>query len=113
MKKAVVVVCVLFVSLVAAVSAEAACTIRAQSELSRGGWYRVFLEPVAGASTYHVEILRVKNPGVPNEHFSDVDTTGASVDVRFLVASDTRLVYRVTAVNDQDATFEPCSSSVE
>ena len=109
MKKAVVVVCVLFES---AVTAEAACTIRAQSEKTRGGWYRVFWEPVAGASDYHVEILRVKN-AYERTHVSDVDTTGATVDVRFQVASDTTLTYRVTAINDSDASFEPCSASID
>lgn len=105
MRKAVVLICVLFVS---AFSAEAACTIHAQSELTKGGWYRVFWDSVEGASGYHVEILRNRTV-----HFRDIDTSGGSLDVRFSVASDTTLTYRITAVNDNDPAFEPCSASVD
>jgi hypothetical protein len=87
-------------------TAHAACTVTAHSEQTRGGWYRVFWDPVPGAQSYHVEILR------QSEHVRSQDLTEPTVDVRFQVASQTTLTYRITAVNDADPGFTACSTAI-
>jgi hypothetical protein len=92
--------------LFAGVSAHAACTLNAHSEITRGGWPRVFWDPVPGAASYHVEILR------QGAHVRSQDLTEATTDVRFQAADATTLTYLITAVNDADPSFTACSASI-
>ncbi|HEV7920606.1 MAG TPA: hypothetical protein VGR02_07435 [Thermoanaerobaculia bacterium] len=88
-------------------TAHAACTVNVHSEVTRGGWPRVFWDPVPGAESYHVEILR------KSEHVRSEDLTEPTVDVRFQAATRTALTYRITAVNDSDPSFTACSAAID
>lgn len=92
--------------LTAGATAQAACTLNLHSEVTRGGWPRVFWDPVPGAASYHVEILR------QGEHVRSQDLTEPTTDVRFQAADATTLTYLVTAVNDSDPGFTACSAAV-
>lgn len=87
--------------LTAGATAHAACTLNLHSEVTRGGWPRVFWDPVPGAASYHVEVLR------QGEHIRSQDLTEPTTDVRFQAADATTLTYLVTAMNDSG-----CSSAV-
>lgn len=95
------------VLMIAGISAQAACVLTGHAEITRGGWPRVFWDPVAGADRYHVEILRDNE-----EHVRSQDIAEPSIDVRFQTADRTVLYYRVTAESTTDRNFERCSTVV-